>query len=114
MTSCLLCPSPAVADLLCVPCGADLFWCRILVSLECLGTTQVIYFDNIKRPALTNAHRASAGIYDTPNAGRMFFARLETARKAREGAPLCSHVAHCPRPDDDPEGVAEAARLGRL
>jgi hypothetical protein len=28
MTTCLLCPSPAVADLLCVPCGAKLWACQ--------------------------------------------------------------------------------------
>jgi hypothetical protein len=32
MTTCLLCPSPAVAELLCVPCGAKLWAARLWVK----------------------------------------------------------------------------------
>jgi hypothetical protein len=85
VTTCLLCPSPVVADGLCVPCGARL-WAAELWDRDPW---------NVPSQSETSRQNAIQEL-NTPYAARAFLDRLEAARKARAAAPLCSRgcVSH--------------------
>lgn len=102
---CLLCESNAVADALCVPCGAKKWTAELWHRDEHLAGARVQHAlwvqpsDEPKRPAwreaivwhLDNGDRILAALdVQTREAARAFLDRLEAARKAREAAPLCS------------------------
>jgi hypothetical protein len=89
VTTCPLCPSPVVADGLCVPCGAKLWAARLWEK-----RADVAYYllvqpipCGMQEPA---PERAKAlRLLSTPQAARAFLDKLDAARKAREAAPLC-------------------------
>jgi hypothetical protein len=83
--TCLLCPSPAVADGLCVEDGARLWaaelWHRRPERFE-LRRARALH-------STEASPRLSALRLLGPTAAHAFLDKLEAARKAREAAPLC-------------------------
>lgn len=106
MTACLLCESEAVADLLCVPCGAKK-WAAVQLLRgsnfvrELLGPVPA-YSTRKEREGLWKDRETAMRELSTPESARAFLARLEAARKAREAAPLCSRG--CVSHEDGEEG----------
>jgi hypothetical protein len=91
MTPCLLCPSPVVADGLCVPCGAKLWAAQEIqkdpsVARE-LGGGRVV--SNGPGAPAWQSRLDALWELSTPQAARAFLDKLEAARKARAAAPLC-------------------------
>jgi hypothetical protein len=71
--TCLLCPSPAVADLLCVPCGAKLWACQKWQSDP--KEASRLYSDLLMAEGNTNcgsAEREHAILEMTPGPRRIF------------------------------------------
>jgi hypothetical protein len=98
MTPCLLCPSPVVADGLCVPCGAKKWAARFWISdpgAATLAARHAASKVDASPPAEWYRTKALQAL-PTQVAALAFLARLEAARKAREAAPLCSRgcVSH--------------------
>lgn len=84
MTTCLLCSAHAVADFLCVECGAkkwaaSLWSLRPTVAQELLDDVDYYGFDGPRNDAMRELR--------TPETSHAFLARLEAARKTREGTP---------------------------
>jgi hypothetical protein len=89
MTACLLCPSPAVADGLCVDDAARLWAARARSSYPETSRAALVEHDlgHCKMPdARADALRAIRTFAEAD----AFLVRLEAARKARAAAPLCS------------------------
>lgn len=98
MTHCLLCPSPAVADALCVPCGARL-WAALTIALRSRETRP----EGIKlgdwmalREQAMESFWPSSDSAPNFSAASGFITRLEAAKAARlrkEGAcPECERT----------------------
>lgn len=84
MVTCLLCPSPAVADGLCIECGAKKWWAT-------LATSSPIAAGVVASSAQTNEARrrwpervSAIRELSTPQDARAFLAKLDAARKARD------------------------------
>ena len=92
MSPCLLCPSPAVADELCVPCGAKLWAAEnIIAMLDNGGLPDKP--DPSREPERAAAMAHFGGAADLADD---FLARIEAAKVARlrkEGAcPECERI----------------------
>jgi hypothetical protein len=88
MTTCLLCPSPVVADGLCVPCGAKKWAAGARSSYPEAARAALIEHDlgHCKMPdARASALRELRTFADAD----AFLGQLHAARKARAAAPLC-------------------------
>jgi hypothetical protein len=91
VTTCLLCPSPVVADGLCVPCSARLWMSKLWT---CAPQTATWFLASSKHTVRANPSHAWERVkasheIGTPQAARAFLDKLEAARKARAAAPLC-------------------------
>jgi hypothetical protein len=95
---CLLCPSSAVTDCLCVECGAKLWAARYLLDAERNGT--VLREDDVKHPEQFRALRyledgeteRARAEWRTPryDLARGVLIDYQRARQARAEAPVCS------------------------
>lgn len=97
MTTCLLCPSPVVADSLCVPCGAKKWAAWMLLNRP--SDVAFMLANPVPTEWLKPEHSARPDALrklTTVDTARAFLNRLEAARKARDAAPLCSRgcVSH--------------------
>lgn len=79
MTTCLLCPSPAVADSLCVPCGARLWAARVRAE-PCRLPDLLALFEE----GQAGDERSKALVeISTAQAGQAFLAHLKAKRAER-------------------------------
>jgi hypothetical protein len=81
MTTCLLCPAPAVADGLCVEDGARLWAAHGRIAGQ-LGALAVATWNEERVMALIDIQTAEDA--------RAFLDRHEAAKAARAAAPLCT------------------------
>jgi hypothetical protein len=79
MTTCLLCPSPPIADLLCVPCGAKLWAARVRAE-PCRLLDLLPLFEE----GQAGDERSKALVeISTAQAGQAFLSRLEAKQAER-------------------------------
>jgi hypothetical protein len=97
MTTCLLCPSPAVADGLCVDDGARLWAAQTRQLTLGMRVALSSLHASVLGDARIEALRAIVGVKDA----RAFLDRLEAAKAARGAAPFC--LRGC-RSHEDEEG----------
>jgi hypothetical protein len=89
VNTCLLCPSPAVADGLCADDGARLWAAQLWAkrpeyARPYAGASQVAV-----KAGSTDPHDIALDSVSTPDAARAFLDRLEAAKAARAEAPVC-------------------------
>jgi hypothetical protein len=87
MTTCLLCSSPAVADGLCVPCGAKLWAARLW---QCDMSAARARVNGARASAHVDTREAAVCEIDGPLQASTFLAEYESAKAARAATPLCS------------------------
>lgn len=88
VNTCFLCPSPAVADGLCVSCGAKK-WAADLWERDMHEARKRV--NGAREGAVRGDERELAVCQiDGPHHARAFLSRLDAARKARGDAP-CKH-----------------------
>jgi hypothetical protein len=87
VSTCLLCPSPAVADGLCVEDGARL-WAALSWQRTPEATMAAVRM--MPDSMLEGARGAALHDVPTPAAARTFLDKYEAAKAARAAAPLCS------------------------
>jgi hypothetical protein len=89
---CLLCESPAVADCLCVPCGAKLWAALTVAQRKAEKTPSGTQYGDWYRERSAAMEALWEGCEDEPdyNKASAFLSRLEAARAARAAlTPTC-------------------------